>query len=212
MAYYDLEEQEQLAMIKAWWKRYGPPSLIALALVLASIAAYHGWNWYRDREAGKAAVVYSELLKQANGGERAKLLESAKTLTQSYPKTGYAAVGAFVAARVSFEAKDFAAAKEQLQWIVDHARDDDLKSLARYRLAGVLLDEKKYDEALKLLDVKPEDSMAALMADLRGDVFVAKGGLAEARAAYQLALEKTDANSPYRGLVQMKIDSLGQEK
>jgi predicted negative regulator of RcsB-dependent stress response len=95
---------------------------------------------------------------------------------------------------------------------VDHAQDDDLKALARYRLAGVLLDEKKYDEALRLLDAKPGDPMVALMADLRGDIFVAKGAQAEARAAYQLALEKIDVNSPYRSLIQMKVDALGQGK
>lgn len=209
MAYYDLEEQEQLAALKAWWRQYGPLCLMGLALALAAIAAYQGWNWYRDRETGKASAVYAELLKQADAGDRKKALESAKTLTQDYARSGYAPIGAFAAARVSFEAGDVAAAKEQLQWIVDHARDEDLKSLARYRLAGVLLDEKKYDEALKLLDVKPEDPMAALVADLRGDVLVAKGAQAEARAAYQTALEKSDAKSPYRSLIQIKIDSLG---
>lgn len=212
MAYYDLEEQEQLAALKAWWRQYGALCLIGVALALAALAAYLGWNWYRDRETSKAAVVYADLLKQADAGERKKALESAKTLTQDYAKSGYATVGAFVAARLSFEGGDLAAAKEQLQWIVERARDEDMKSLARYRLAGVLLDEKKFDEALKLLEAKPEDPMAALIADLRGDVLTAKGAPAEARAAYQTALEKSDAKSPYRNLIQMKIDALGQGK
>lgn len=212
MAYYDLEEQEQLAALKAWWKQYGPLCLIGIALGLAALAAYQGWNWYRDREAGKASVLYSELLKQAEAGDRKKALESAKTLTQEYAKSGYAPIGAFAAARIGFESGDLAVAKEQLQWIVDRARDEDMKALARYRLAAVLLDEKKHDEALKLLDVKPEDPMAGLIADLRGDVLIAKGAESEARAAYQLALEKFDAKSPYRNLVQIKIDALGQAK
>jgi predicted negative regulator of RcsB-dependent stress response len=108
-----------------------------------------------------------------------------------------------------FDAGDLATAKTHLQWIVDHARDEDMKSLARFRLAGILLDEKKLDDALKLLDTRPEDPLANLIADLRGDVLVAKGSTAEARAAYQAALEKTDARSPYRNLIQIKIDALG---
>jgi len=212
MAYYDLEEQEQLAALKSWWRQYGALCLGGVALALAALAAYQGWNWYRDRETGKAAVVYADLLKQADAGDRKKALEAAKTLTQDYAKSGYAPIGAFVAARLSFEGGDLAAAKEQLQWIVERARDEDMKSLARYRLAGVLLDEKKHDEALKLLEAKPEDPMAALIADLRGDVLMAKGVEAEARTAYQTALEKSDAKSPYRNLIQMKIDSLGQGK
>lgn len=209
MAYYDLEEQEQLAALKAWWKQYGALCLIGFALVLAAIAAYQGWLWYRDREATEAAGVYSDLLKQADAGERRKTLELAKALAQDHAKSGYAPIGALVAARVSFEAGDLMSAKEQLQWVVDRARDEDMKSLARYRLAGLLLDEKKYDEALKLLEAKPEDPVIALIADLRGDVLLAKGAGAEARAAYQLALEKADAKSPYRNLIQIKIDSLG---
>jgi predicted negative regulator of RcsB-dependent stress response len=112
-------------------------------------------------------------------------------------------------AKLSFDAGELSAAKDSLQWVVDRARDEDMKSVARLRLAGVLLDEKKYDEALKLLDAKPEDPMMNLAADLRGDVLVAKGAVPEARAAYQTALEKTDAKSPYRNLIQIKIDSLG---
>lgn len=212
MAYYDLEEQEQLATLQAWWKQYGPLCLMAIALALAAIAAYLGWNWYRERDLVKAGVVYTDLLKQSEAGDRKKALESAKTLAQEHAKSGYAPIGALMAARLGFEAGDLAAAKEQLQWIVDHARDEDLKSLARYRLAGVLLDEKKYDEALKVLDAKPEDPMLSLLADLRGDVLVAKGAEAEARAAYQLALEKSDAKSPYRSLIQIKMDALGPGK
>lgn len=212
MAYYDLEEQEQLASLKAWWRQYGALCLGGLALALAGVAGFQGWQWHQEREAGKASAAYADLLKQAEAGERRKAVELAKSLAQDHPKSGYAPIGAFLAARLSFDAGDMMTAREQLQWIVEKGRDEDLKALARYRLAGVLLDEKKHDEALKLLDAKPEDPMANLFADLRGDVLAAKGSEAEARAAYQLALEKTDARSPYRNLIQIKIDSLGPAK
>ena len=51
-----------------------------------------------------------------------------------------------------------------------------------------------------------------IYADLRGDVYFAQGSTAEARAAYQSALEKTEVGSPYRNLIQIKIDALGQAK
>lgn len=212
MAYYDLEEQEHLASLKSWWRQYGALCVGGIALALAALAGFQGWNWYKERTAVKASEAYTEILKQAEAGERRKAVELAKSLAQEYPKSGYAPVGAFLAARLSFDAGDMMTAREQLQWIVDNTRDEDIKTLARYRLAGVLLDEKKFDEALKLLEAKPEDPMANLLADLRGDVLVAKGAEAEARAAYQLALEKTDAKSPYRDLIQIKIDALGTAK
>jgi len=212
MAYYDLEEQEQLSTLQAWWKQWGAIVLTALALGLAAVAGTQGWAWYQREQAGKAAAAYEAVTKAVQEGDSKRALASAATLLESYPKSGYAPLAALLSARLSFEGGDLAMAKERLQWVVDRARDDDFKSVARLRLAGVLFDEKAYDAALKLLDLKPEEPMANLYADLRGDVLTAKGALAEARAAYQTALEKTDSKSPYRNLIQIKIDALGQAK
>lgn len=212
MAYYDLEEQEQLASLKAWWNQYGALCLGGLALALAAIAGYQGWLWYQERQSNAASAAYADLTKQAEKGERKAVESAAKALVADHARSGYAALASLTAARMSFDAGDIASAKTSLQWVVDHARDEDMKSLARIRLAGLLLDEKKFDDALKLLDAKPDDLMANLIADLRGDVFSAKGSTAEARAAYQAALEKTDARSAYRNLIQIKIDALGSTR
>lgn len=212
MAYYDLEEQEQFSALQAWWKQWGAAVLIGLGLALAGLAAYHGWGWYQREQAAKAATLYAAVTKATQDGDPKQALASAALLIERHPRTGYAALAALVAARLSFDGGDFGGAKERLQWVIAHARDADFKSVARLRLASVLFDEKAYDEALKLLDAKADDIMANLFADLRGDVFMAKGSLAEARAAYQTALEKTDAKSPYRNLIQIKIDALGQAK
>jgi predicted negative regulator of RcsB-dependent stress response len=212
MAFYDLEEQEQLSALQTWWKQYGAMVLLGIALVLVGVAAYQGWGWYKREQASKAAAVYASMQKAEEGTDRKQARELAATLVEKYPSSGYAPLAQLAAARLSFEAGDLGAAKQDLQWIIAHARDEDIKRIARYRLAGVLLDEKQYDEALKLLEIKPEEPMANLFTDLRGDVYLAKGSAAEARAAYQSALEKTDARSPYRSLIQLKIDALGQPK
>jgi predicted negative regulator of RcsB-dependent stress response len=212
MAYYDLEEQEQLSTLKAWWRQWGALALLGLGLTLAAVAAYQGWSWYKRDQATKASEMYAELTKSAHSGDAKKARETATALIERYSSSGYAPLAALVAARLSFESADLAAAKQHLQWVVEHAKEEDFKSVARLRLAGVMLDEKQFDAGLKLLDIKPEESMAGLYADLRGDILVAKGAAAEARSAYQTALEKTDAKSPYRNLIQIKIDALGQAK
>jgi predicted negative regulator of RcsB-dependent stress response len=51
-----------------------------------------------------------------------------------------------------------------------------------------------------------------LYADLRGDILAGQGKRAEARAAYQTALDRSEAASPYRAVVQVKLDSLGEAK
>jgi predicted negative regulator of RcsB-dependent stress response len=212
MAFYDLEQQEQLSELQAWWKQWGALTVAAVALALAAVAAYQGWTWYKRDQAAKASELYAAMTEAESKGDPKQARETAATLVERHPSTGYAPLAQLVSARLSFEAGEPAAAKQSLQWVVEHTRDPQMKAIARYRLAGVLLDEKQYDEALKLLEAKPEDAMANLYADLRGDIYLAKGSPAEARAAYQTALEKTELRSPYRNLIQIKIDALGQAK
>jgi predicted negative regulator of RcsB-dependent stress response len=121
-------------------------------------------------------------------------------------------MAALRAAKVSAQANDLAAAKLNLQWVIDNAREDEQKDVARLRLAGVLLDEKKFDEALKLLDAAHGVAFDGLYADMRGDILAIQGRRAEARAAYQMALEKSDARSNYRPMIQVKLDTLGDAK
>ncbi len=212
MAFYDLEEQEQLAALRAWWKQWGTLLLLGIGLAFAALAGYQVWGWYKNEQAIKAAELYTALHKHVRAGDTKQAKETAATITRDYRSTGYAGLAALVVARVNFESGDLESAKQNLQWAMESVRDEDVKSVARFRLANVLLDQKQFDEALKLLDVKPDHPMAGLYADLRGDVLVAKGSTAEARAAYQTALEKSDAKSPYRNLIQLKIDALGEPK
>ncbi|MCC7081560.1 MAG: tetratricopeptide repeat protein [Burkholderiales bacterium] len=212
MAFYDLEEQEQLSTLQAWWKLWGVPLLLGIALLLGAIAAYQGWTWHKRNQAAKASDLYAAMQKAEHEGDPKQAREAAAALVERFPSVGYAPLAQLLSARLSFDAGDLAGATNSLQWVVEHARDEDMRAIARYRLASVLLDEKKYDEALKLLDAKPEHAMANLFADLRGDIYFAKGAEAEARAAYQSALEKTELGSPYRNLIQIKIDALGQTK
>lgn len=209
---YDLEEQEQLDELKAWWRQYGNFVLLVVAAAALSVAAIQGWRYYRHSQAVAAVTLYSQLDRAERSGDRKQVRELAGELAQRYGATPYAVFGALSAARASFDTGDLAGAKSQLQWVIEHTREDEIKDLARLRLAGVLLDEKNTAEALKLVEGKPADAMAGLYADLKGDILVAQGKTAEARSAYQLALDRSEANSPYRATIQIKLDALGDAK
>jgi predicted negative regulator of RcsB-dependent stress response len=94
--------------------------------------------------------------------------------------------------------------------VVDRSPSDELRDLARLRLAAVLLDEKSHDEALALLEAKHAAALEGQYAALKGDILVAKNRPADAKAAYRLALEKSDARSAgFRDSVQLRLDALG---
>jgi predicted negative regulator of RcsB-dependent stress response len=197
----DLEEQEQVAELKAWWRQHG--NLIAFA-------GWQGWRWYNASQAGQAAAVFDTLVKASQGGDAKALRDATGTLIESYPRTMYATMGALVAARFHFDRNDAKSAKTQLEWVVEKAPTEDFRDIARLRLAAVLLDEKAYDEALKVLDAKHSPAYESQFAALRGDVLVAKNQPAEARAAYKLALEKAgNEQGAFRESVRMRLEGLG---
>jgi predicted negative regulator of RcsB-dependent stress response len=209
MAALDLQEQEQLDTLKAWWKDNGNAVLSGLLIVVVAMAGWRGWQYYQNKQAGEAATLYAQFTGQLGSGDAKRVNDAAAAVMERFASTGYAPRAALLAARVNEQGKDTAQARTQLQWVIDHAKEDTLKDVARLRLAAILLDEKKYDEALKQLDSKHPASFDGLYADLKGDVLSAQGKNEEAKSSYKLAYEKTDAGSTYRNLIQMKLDALG---
>jgi predicted negative regulator of RcsB-dependent stress response len=207
----DLEEQEQVAELKAWWKQHG--NLIVTAVLAASLAfaGWQGWRWYSASQAAQAGAVFDALAKAAQAGDAKAVRDSAGTLLESYPRTLYASMGALMAARFHFDRGDLKAAKAQLEWAAERAPSEDFRDIARLRLASILLDEKAPDEALKLLEAKHGAAYESQYAALRGDALLAKNQRAEARAAYQLALDKAgkDQQSAFRESVRMRLEALG---
>jgi predicted negative regulator of RcsB-dependent stress response len=206
----DLEEQEQVAELKAWWQQHGNLIVAVILAAALAFAGWQGWRWYQASQASQAAAHFDTLARAAQAGDAKALRDAAGTLIESYPRTLYASMAALVAARFHFDRNDLKAAKAQLEWVIERSPSDDFRDLARLRLAAILLDEKAYDEALKLLEAKHAPAYDSQYAALRGDVLVAKNQPAEARAAYQLALEKAGKDqSAFRESVRMRLEGLG---
>lgn len=206
----DLEEQEQIAELKAWWRQHGTRILSIIAAVAVGFAGWVAYRSYSQSQSQQASALYEQVAKAAGANDTKALRDASGALAESYSGTAYASMGALLAARHYYDRNDLKSAKAQLQWVLERGASDDFKDLARLRLAAVLLDEKAYDEALKLLEAKPAAAYEAQYAALRGDVLVAKNQAAEAKAAYKLALEKSDKkNAAFQESVRMRLEALG---
>ncbi|HET7730345.1 MAG TPA: tetratricopeptide repeat protein [Usitatibacter sp.] len=205
---YDFEEQERLAELKAWWEdnRFYVFGLVAVAVL--ALVGWEGWKIYSARQAEDAATMHRpvELAAKAKDGKR--LADAGKALIDKHPRSFYASETALLLAKNAFEAGNLAEARKQLEWVVDKGVEE-LRGVARVRLAGVLLEEKKFEEALKVLDGNKDEAFVAAAADMRGDVMLAQGRLDEARANYKLAIEKSDARNPLKGIAETKLNALG---
>jgi predicted negative regulator of RcsB-dependent stress response len=204
----DLQEQEQVDALKAFWQQYG--NLITWALVAALLvyAGITGWQWWQRDQSVKAGAMFDELDRAVQAGDIDKTARVFADLKERYPRTAYAQQGGMLAAKVQFDKGKPDDARASLNWVIEHAVDDEYRSLARLRLAGVMFEAKQYDDALKQLD-GVGGTFSALAADRRGDVLLAQGKKDEARAAYQQAYKTMDEKVEYRRLVDAKLTALG---
>ena len=205
---YDLEEQEQLASLKAFWAKYGNVLSWVVIVALAAYAGYNYWNAHVRAQSTEASGLYDELMVSVLAKDNVKSQRISSDIKTKYGSTAYAEMAAMGAAKAAFEANDSKTAKAQLQWVVDHG-DDAYQALARLRLSGVLLDEKAYDDALKMAASVTAPQFAGLVSDRKGDILAAQNKLSEARTAYLAALTGMDKGDPGRQLVAFKLEAIG---
>lgn len=208
-SHLDLEEQEQLERVKAFWKQYGNLITWLITLALLAYAGWTGWGWWQREQAVKAAAMFDELDRAAKQGDADKAGRVFGDLKERYGRTTYAAQAALLAARLQHEKGQTDAAKTSLAWAAENAAETEYRDIARLRLAGLQLDAKQYDEAAKTLDAVKGAEFAALVADRRGDLALLSGKPDQAKAEYQKAYAAMDKSLDYRVLVEAKLASLG---
>jgi predicted negative regulator of RcsB-dependent stress response len=204
----DLQEQEQVDALKAFWKQYGNLITWTITLVLAAFAGYNFWLKHERDQAAQASTMYGELQIAAEANDATRAARIFGDMKARAPKATYTQLAGLLAARVQNDKKDAVNATATLQWVADNGNDENA-AVAHLRLAGLLSDAKKYDEALKQLDLVKPGAFAALVADRRGDIDLAKGEKAAATTAYKAAWDGLPATAQYRLLVEAKLTALG---
>ncbi len=183
----NLEDQEQLDELKHFWKRWGDLITWLLIVVLGGYAAWMGWQSYQGKQAAQSAALYDTVERAALSGDLALLDRSVNDIEEKFSSTTYAQQAALLAARVYNDKDRKADAKKQLIWVIDQASDEGYQTLARLRLAALLVEDKAYDEARKHLTAKTPEAFAPLMADRLGDLAMLQAQPAEAVQHYKNA-------------------------
>jgi predicted negative regulator of RcsB-dependent stress response len=212
MSELDLHEQEQVDALKTWWKEN---SNWVYGLVTVSLLAYAGSQFWKQHQASQAigaSSLYNEVMKQASSGDAKRIGDAADALADRFSTSPYASRAQLLAAQTSQQTGDATRTKARLWWVVEHSGEEGLQHVARLKLAAMMLDEKKYDDALKQLDTPHPAAFDSVYADLKGDVLSAMGKSDDARTAYKQAMEKADAQAAQRNLIQLKLDGLGNAK
>ena len=205
----DLEEQEQLAELKHFWQRYGNIITWVLIVVFASVAAWNGYQYWQGKQASQASVLFDEVERAVQSGDMPRVERSLADMKERFAGTALAGQAGLLAAKAYYDKGNVDAAKAALVWVADKAKDDGYRSIANLRLAGIFLESKAYDEAIKTLSGTFAKEFAPLASDRRGDVLMLQGKKTEARTEYEKAYKGLDERAEYRRLVEVKLNALG---
>ena len=205
----DYSEAEQMERAKGWLKTNGIWIIAGIALGAGGLGA---WHWYQDRrtaQAETASARYEELVDAFTRNDKPRGMTLLEQLNREYAWTPYASLATLIAARVQVEANELDKAAVGLKSVMDNAKDDELKMVARLRLARVQSAQGKYDDALATLKVENGGEFAPRIADTRGDVLLAKGDRAGALKEYLAARSAEDNGRIDHDLLDLKIRDLG---
>jgi predicted negative regulator of RcsB-dependent stress response len=208
-SHLDLEEQEQLDQLKHFWNTYGNLISWVLIAVFGTIAAFNGWQYWQRTQAARASALYDEVERAVQAGDLARAEQGLADARDRYSRTLFAHPAGLLVAQAAVTKGKPDAAKAALAWVADKAPDEGVQAIARLRLAGLLVETKAYDEALKHLGEEMPAGFVALAADRRGDIYNLQGKKAEARAEYTRAYQGLDERAEYRRLLEVKLTALG---
>ena len=189
MSEYETEEQ-QVEALKRWWKENGTSLIVGLFVGVSSL---FGWRYYVEQNnvhAVQASDLYMQVMQSAvlNTVDD-KIIDINNKLINEYADTPYAALSSLALAKSEYEKDNVDAAATQLELAVKHASDDVIKQIANLRLAKIYIEQSKYDEALALLNLSHAAAYDAQYEELKGDLHMAKGDVAQARSAYDKAID-----------------------
>ncbi|WP_019528922.1 YfgM family protein [Dasania marina] len=209
-------DEEQIEAIKRWWKENGKSTLTGIALAIAAGFGWQGWQKQQQESAYAASSAYQNLLAvvakdQAplNDEQMATANYLADKVKNDYASSSYAQLAALYKAQLAVKASNLVDAETELRWVLAQSPTAEIKAQAQLRLAKVLLATEKYPLALAEL-AQPIVGFKPLYAELKGDILLAQGDEAAARAAYQQAkdLATATAGVSANNLLELKIQQL----
>jgi predicted negative regulator of RcsB-dependent stress response len=180
-------DNEQMEMLKKWWRDYGKWLVIAVIIGLAAGLGWRYWQQQQIRVRQQASLLYQQLIVADSQKNRDTVMQMATELTQRYPHTEYAALGNLVAAKSAMNANNLAVAQQKLQWTREHSQVEAVRQIARLRESRVLLAQNKPAEAQKLLSVVEDKSFQPAIDEVQGDIYLALGDSTKAHQSYQSA-------------------------
>ncbi len=204
-----MAEDEDLQRIKEWWKNNGTSIVVGIAIGIAGIAGFNGWNLYTANARETASAIYEQLRLSAAEDKLDAVAELGRELRDDYDSTPYAATGALLEAAVQYQGGNVDSARRALEWVLDNGAESGVVHAARIRLAYLELGEGNADTVLALTSVKGQGGFESHYAELRAEALAAQGKVDESRQAYDEAIAALPSGSGYGPVLEARRNALG---
>jgi predicted negative regulator of RcsB-dependent stress response len=208
----DLSDNEREEQLRRWWSENWLWIVGGIALGLGLLAGWQYWQKSRLQSAEQDEAAYMAVLDSLSQNQQDAAIKKSDDLRRLHPTTPYADQSDLALARALVDSRKFDDAAKRLRTVAENSRDPQLRLVARSRLARVLGEQGKHDDALALLDVAKAGEFAPLFHEIRGDLYAAKGDAASARKEYDAALAGGGAPGAAPALdtqyVELKRDAL----
>ena len=203
-------DEEKGEEIKQWWRDNGRSVIMGCVLGLAVIFSGRYWINYQHTLSSNASLTYRQVAIAISEGETSLAEDKTQQLLSEFSSTPYATFAAFEMAVQSTEKGDSTSAQAYLEWVLTNAELLAHKELARLRLAQLLMSSEQFEQSLDLIKQSESTAFTSLLEELRGDIFVAQGNIAEARKAYQSAMIDLMQGEPRKGILQFKLNDVAE--
>ena len=194
-------DEEKAEELKAWWKANGVSVIAGIALAIAGMFGWQQWQQSKLDQSEGASKLLSQFSKNKSDD---KLL---KKINDEYGSTPYAPLAALNSAKVACEANKIETCIAQLK-LASSSSYNSIASIAKIRLARTLISTNKLDDASGILSSITGTAYSSLVAELTGDLFLAKKEYAKARESYDKALLSSGGQNTQ--ILKMKRDDLGE--
>ncbi|HLC09372.1 MAG TPA: tetratricopeptide repeat protein [Methyloceanibacter sp.] len=152
----EVDEAVRHEQYKKLWDRYGLFAIIGAGLLVAGVAGYKGWTYWREKEAGDAGAQFTQALTFAKSGEAAKAREAFTQLAEKGP-VGYRVLARFQLATAEAKAGETDKAIATYDALSnDAAVDNILKGYATIQAATLKLGGADYAEMERRLKALAE--------------------------------------------------------
>jgi predicted negative regulator of RcsB-dependent stress response len=207
---YDAHEQGEV--VKKWLRENGSAIVMGLVLAFGGLFGFKQWQGWQENTRQRAAVEYQVLDQLLSQGQLDAAMSNFQSLQDDYPDSPYTSMAALKMARARIEVNQPELAVGLYEFVMENGYPKALTVIARERLARVLLDQGRPEDALQTLDGTQEIAgFEARYAEVRGDILHALGRNDEAAAAWQEALTALEAGVGDRAMLVLKLQSVGAD-